>query len=153
MLRKIYWLIIAMIFVASFFQLLGYSLIEAIILLILASLVLVEILRMEEFERISEVLENEISHKIDGIERVVNYIFKNVSSTVTMEHLETLERAFKKELERKNAEVTQKMREDMERLAGKIIEIENRLTEMKNHSDLVRKRVENIEDYLFEEEF
>ncbi len=153
MLRKIYWLIIAMIFVASFFQLLGYSLIEAIILLILASLVLVEILRMEEFERISEVLENEISHKIDGIERVVNYIFKNVSSTVTMEHLETLERSFKKELERKNAEVSQKMKEEMERLAGKIIEIENRLTEMKNHSDLVRKRVENIEDYLFEEEF
>jgi hypothetical protein len=151
-LRKLYWVFVAAILFTLALHLLGYKVLEITLLLILSALVLSEIIRIEEKEELHEIIRNDIFHKLIGIERVLGYIFKSMNNVLTVEHLDTLHGKLLSKLEMHEARIDQKLKEELDKIARKIIEIENKISEMKNHSSLLTKRVENIENYLFEEE-
>ena len=151
-LQKIYWIFIGLILVLIILQIIGYQVIEIIFLLVLSTLILLEIIRAEEHENIGNILKNDIYHRLVAIEKVLNYIFKNISNSLTLDHLDIFHNKLVKTLETRENFLKQKLKEDLEIISRKIIEVENRISELKNRSSTLHKRIENIENYLFEEE-
>ena len=77
---------------------------------------------------------------------------KNISKTLTIEHLEELHSRIASRIEKYEIEFNEKMKNEIEKIYKKISEIESKLNELKTHSSHLHKRIENMENYIFEEE-
>lgn len=148
----ILWVLVTSVFFSLFLQILGYAVLEIIILLIISILILSEIIRIEEREKIENIVKIEISKKLEGMEKVLNFIMKNISRMLTIDHLDELHSKITSKIERYEIEFNERLRNELNRISKKITEIENKLNELKSHSSHLHRRIENMENYIFEEE-
>lgn len=151
-LRTALWVVIVGIFFSLVLQILGYHVMEITILLILSVLILSELIRMEEREEIENVVKSHISSRLEGMEKILNFIMKNMSKMLTVDHLNELHSRVTSKIERYEVSFNERLKNEIEKLHEKILEIENKLNELKSHSSGLHKRVESIENYIFEEE-
>ncbi len=143
-------LLAAMVSIA--FQFLGFRTIEITVLLVISALLLLEIIKTEEREELENAMREEIGKKLEGMERILNYIFRKTENLLTAEHLNEIERRVELRLEHSERKLREKFREEMEEISRKIREIETRVAELKAHANSLHKRVESVENYIFEEE-
>ena len=151
-LYTILWALVVLAFVSLALQILGYPVLEIVILLIVSVIILSELIRLEEKEELENIVRHEISGKLEGMEKVLNFMMKNISRALTVEHLDELHSRITSKIERYEVQFNERMKNELDKIAGKIIEIENKLNELKNHSSHLHRRVENMENYIFEEE-
>ncbi len=133
-------------------QFLGFRAIEITILLIISALILSEIMKVEEREEMESLVKEDFTKKLEGMEKILNYIFKKVENLLTTEHIEEIERRVCSKLETKESELKRRFKDEIGKISKKIMEIEARLNELREHSFSLHKRVESMENYIFEEE-
>ncbi len=151
-LRAMFWIVIVLALACAFLETFGYHLMQITLLLVLLSIALLELVHLEEKEILEDALHRDIASRLESMERVLNYLFKNISSMLTVEHLQELERRIVNSFHAHKKELEEKFKKDTDQIAKKIIEIENRLSELKSHSSNLAKKLEIMENYVFNEE-
>jgi len=151
-LRATFWVVIVLALICAFLETLGYHLIQITLLLVLLALAILELIHIEEKESLEDALHRDIASRLESMERVLNYLFKNVSSMLTIEHLQELERRILSSFYIHKKELEEKFKKETDQIARKVLEIENRLSELKSHSSDLAKKLETMENYVFNEE-
>ena len=118
-LSRFFWFMILITFALIIVQIIGYSVIEYIILVIIIDLVLIEVSRELNKNKINSKIKEELTKRIKYIEdislRIVHYLEQHPHS---VKHI----------VEEQKVE----FRAEMERMAKKSIEIENKLHRLRN---------------------
>ncbi len=146
MLKRLFWMLAFASIFSIFLQIMGYSTLEITLLLIISSVVLLEIIRIEENEYLLESTKHEVLEKIHSIEKMVDYIFKHV---LRFHHENS---KIENKIEEHKNYLESKINSHLDRFSRKLIEIENKISEIKSKHDLFHNRLSLLEDYIFEEE-
>ncbi len=153
MLKKLFWALVGFSVLMLVLYILGYKTLEISLFSLVTAIILMELLRIEEGNKIVSSVKEEMLNKLESIERMVSHVFKSaIKLRENNENIEKVHYVLNTKLENHKKEVDEKLKNHLDMLAKKLIEIENKITELKSTSDVFHKRLNILEDYLFEEE-
>lgn len=127
-LRKIFWVLTALTLTFLVLQVMGYSMLEVIISLLIIDLAVVEISRQEQGHQMENVLKPELLARISNVEKLCSNMMASIGALPTIEHFYHLA---EERISEHRAILKNEIKDDLDRLAKKAIDIENRLFEMK----------------------
>lgn len=141
-LRKLFWILSAFTIAFLILQVLGYSVLEVIVSLLLMDIAVVEISRQEDRHRMENQLKPELLTRIGNVEKLCSNIMSSINALPTIEHFYQVA---EDTIYEHKARLKEEIKEDLDRLAKRAIEIENRLYDMKK---AVAMGIESLDNRL-----
>jgi len=127
-LRKLFWFLSAVIIALFIIQIFGYSLIEAIIALLLLDIIVVELDRQEDRRLMEDRLKPELMARVGNVEKLCSNILSSINALPSVEHFCQIA---EQKIGEHGARLREEIKDDLDRLAKKAVDIENRLFDVK----------------------
>lgn len=127
-LTKLFWFlgITTLIFLAL--QIIGYEVLEIVILLIIIDLVILEVNREMNQKRFTISLKNELMTRVGNIEKIATGILNFVNAKPNHEDIHNI---FENKIQKHKDELRNEFKENLDRISKKAIDIENKLHELR----------------------
>lgn len=136
-LRKLFWFLSALTVIFLIIQILGYNVLEVILILILIDLVVVEISRQEQRKHKSEIL-----IRLSTLENLLSNLISSLNTMPTLEHVYHIT---EESINEHKPSLRSEFKNDLDKIAEKVIEVENKLNHLKNSFS---NGILNIDDRL-----